>query len=132
MPGLLRTIILWTVVQIALGPISSWVSANMQLRLSPWTSWAVYALAGREAARHGKFWHAGVAAVTIHLVEHLLWRIGGMPHATRDLPWRADVMVSVFIMWVASAWGLAGGFFGWLARRRANHRKAVIRAVPGT
>ena len=95
-------------------------------------SWAVYALAGREAARHGKFWYAGVAAVTIHSVEHLIWRVSGLPHASRDLPWQADVMVSLFIMLIAGAWGFAGGFFGWIARRRANNRDAVSHAVSGT
>jgi len=101
----------------------------MELRFSPWTSWAVYALAGREAARYGKFWHAGVASVTIHLIEHLLWRVGGMQQLTRELSWRADVMVSVFIMLIAGAWGLIGGLFGWLACRQANNRAAVNQAV---
>ena len=130
MPRLLKTIIRWTILQLVRGPVFSWLSAAIQLRLSPWTSWAVYALAGREAARHGKFWHAGVAAVTIHLIEHLLWRLGGMPHVTRDLPWQTDAMVSVFIMLVAGAWGLVGGFFGWIARGRENDRHVVSQAMP--
>lgn len=104
----------------------------MQLRLSPWTSWAVYALAGREAARHGTLWHAVVASITIHVIEHLIWRFAGTLEVTRNLPWQADLMVSVFIMLVAGAWGLVGGLFGWIARRRQNNRDPLRQAVSGS
>jgi len=121
MPRLLKTIIRWTVIQFVLGPIAHWLAGNTQLQVGLWKSYAVYVLAGREAARHGRLWHAAVAAVTINLIENLIFRISGAPHPRPDFSWQADALVSLFVMLLAGAWGFAGGFFGWIARRRANN-----------